>query len=187
VFLNFVVILVKKKPIRVNNEVLALASILHDIGRGEQDKNKGKVCHAEIGAKRAKEILLDNKIDEKTIDDVIHCIETHRYRGNKKPKTIEAKILFDADKLDSIGAIGIGRAFLFAGEIGAKVHNKKDIDILETKSYTEEDTAYREYMVKLKFIKKKMMTKTGKKIAKKRDKFMKKFFKQLEREYNVEF
>jgi len=129
--------------------------------------------------------LEENNISKDIIEGVVHCIETHRYRGNKIPQSIEAKILYDADKLDSIGAVGIGRAFVFAGEIGAKVHNK-GIDISKTKSYTEEDTAYREFMVKLKFIKKKMITEEGKRLAKERHKFMKKFFKRLDMEVDGE-
>ena len=80
------------------------------------------------------------------------------------PETTEAKILFDADKLDSIGAVGIGRAFLFAGEVGARLHNK-DRDLSPTKPYTKEDTAYREYMVKLRHSREKMLTKEGRRIA----------------------
>ncbi len=51
------------------------------------------------------------------MDSILHCILHHRYRDGRIPQTLEAKILFDADKLDSIGAVGIARAFLFAGEI----------------------------------------------------------------------
>lgn len=162
-------------------EVLRLAALLHDIGREEQDKSKGKICHAERGAVLAKEILEKYNVDKVIIDKVIHCIETHRFRGKKVPQTKEAQILFDADKLDSIGAIGIGRAFIFAGEIGAKVHNK-DVDIKRTKSYTEEDTAYREYMVKLRKVKDKMLTNEGKRIAEGRHKFMEEFFDRLNKE-----
>ena len=102
------------------------------------------------------------------------------YRS-KIPNSKEAKILFDADKLDSIGAIGIGRAFLFAGEIGAKLHNK-DVDIDKTKPYTKEDTAYREYMIKLRKVKERMLTDEGKHIAKERHKFMVEFFDRLNKE-----
>jgi uncharacterized protein len=115
------------------------------------------------------------------INQVVHCIETHRFRTKKQPESREAKVLFDADKLDSIGAVGIGRAFLFAGEVGAKLHNK-DACIEDTQPYTEEDTAYREYMVTLRFIRERVLTGEGKRIAAERDKFMKEFFSRLNKE-----
>ncbi|MFP4403824.1 MAG: HD domain-containing protein [Nanoarchaeota archaeon] len=164
-----------------NLNVLKIAALMHDIARNKEDKVKGKICHAEYGAKLAKKILKKYNFNEKIINEVIHCIKSHRFRGENKPKTLEAKILFDSDKLDSIGAVGIGRAFLFAGEVNAKLHDK-NVDIKNTKSYTKEDTAYREYLVKLKKIKNKMLTKEGKRIAKSRDKFMKEFFDRLNKE-----
>ena len=162
-------------------EILKIAAILHDIGREYQDRSNGKICHAEKGAQLARELLSEFKIEKEKINKIIHCIETHRFRGNKAPKSKEAKILFDADKLDSIGAVGIGRAFLFAGEIGAKLHNK-NVDINKTKPYTKEDTAYREYMVKLRKVKGRMFTDESKRIAEERHNFMVKFFDRLNKE-----
>jgi uncharacterized protein len=162
-------------------EALKIAAILHDIGRKHQDKCNGEICHAEKGAILARELLSEFGIESNKINKIVHCIETHRFRGNRIPNSKEAKILFDADKLDSIGAVGIGRAFLFAGEIGAKLHNK-DADIDKTKPYTKEDTAYREYMVKLKKVKERMLTDGGKHIAEERHKFMVEFFDRLNNE-----
>lgn len=162
-------------------EILKLAAILHDIGRPEQDRLNGKICHAEKGAILAREILEKHNVEKNKIDRIVHCIESHRFRNNKVPQSKEAKILFDADKLDAIGATGIGRAFLFAGEVGAKLHNK-DVDIEKTEPYTKEDTAYREFMVKLRKLKDKMLTKEGKKIAEKRHNFMEEFFNILNKE-----
>ncbi len=90
-------------------------------------------------------------------------------------------MLYDADKLDSIGAIGIGRAFLFSGEVSAKLHNP-DIDIESTLAYSEEDTAYREFIKKLQFIREKMLTASGKKLAEGRHEFMNLFFNRLKDE-----
>jgi len=162
-------------------EILKLASVLHDIGREEETKSKGKVCHAERSAALAREILEKLSFEKNEIDKIIHCIETHRFRGKERPKSKEAKVLFDADKLDSIGAVGIGRAFLFAGEIGATLHNKR-ADVLKTDGYSKEDTAYREFMVKLRRVKSKMLTKTGRKLASQRHQFMADFFKRLDQE-----
>lgn len=162
-------------------EVIELASILHDIGRKEQDESNGKICHAEKGAELSRNILKRYGYDKETIDKVAHCIESHRFRNDISPETKEAKILFDADKLDSIGAIGIGRAFSFAGHIGAKVHDSK-ISIEKTKEYTKEDSAYREFLVKLSKVKDKILTKTARKIAEERHNFMTNFFDRINKE-----
>ena len=162
-------------------DILALAAFLHDIGRGQQDRTNGKVCHAVQGALLARELLEGYKLDEKTIEKIIHCIESHRFRGRTIPRTIEAQVLFDADKLDSIGAIGIGRAFLFAGEVGAYVHNI-NAEIEATQPYTKEDTAYREFSVKLRCVKDTMLTDEGKKLAVERHRFMEEFFSRIDEE-----
>lgn len=174
------------KKEKANLEILKIAALLHDIGREEEDSCRGKICHAAKGAVLAQKILQDLKVDSKKIDQVFHCIETHRFRGSKKPESKEAKILFDADKLDSIGAIGVARAFLFAGEIGAKLH-EKDIIPEKIKQYSRSDSAYREYLVKLKKVKTRMLTKEGKRLAKVRHAYMQGFFERLNREISGDF
>lgn len=162
-------------------DIVTFAALLHDIGRPEQDASCGKICHAKIGAKKAEQILEKYGIGHDDILLIKHCIETHRYRKNNPPQTLEAKILFDADKLDAIGAIGIGRAFVFSGECKARVHSN-EIRPDEKNAYTKNDTAYNEYMVKLRHIKDQLKTKSGKKIANHRHDFMVSFFEELCRE-----
>ncbi len=161
--------------------IVRLSAILHDIAREEEDKSEGTICHAEVGSRMAYDFLLDLELDESRAYEISQCIKTHRYRNNHAPNSIEAKILYDADKLDSIGAIGIGRAFLFSGEIGAKLHNS-NIDIDITKAYTKEDTAYREYIVKLQHLSQKMFTDEGRRLAQGRHNFMVQFFERLQSE-----
>ncbi|MFH2136668.1 MAG: HD domain-containing protein [Patescibacteria group bacterium] len=162
-------------------EILKLAALLHDISREYADKQNGNVCHAEHGAEKAKSILKKFNFPAEKIEKITHCIKCHRFRGKNIPKSKEAKILFDADKLDAVGAVGIGRAFLFAGEIGARLHNS-EIDIEKTKAYSKEDTAYREFALKLSKIKDRMLTREGKNLAQERHKFMVEFFKKLDKE-----
>jgi len=163
-------------------DVLSAAALLHDIGRRYETREQGKICHAEKGAELAREILAKLDFVPALIDEICHCIEAHRYRGDKIPKTLEAKILYDADKLDSIGAVGIGRAFLFAGQTGARLHNESDVDILACKPYSKEDTAYREFKFKMSKIKDRMLTPEGKRLAEERHDFMEVYFERLERE-----
>jgi uncharacterized protein len=166
-------------------QVLRVAAYLHDIGRPFQDRSNGNICHAQKGAEMAEEILKDEPISADRKANIIHCIRSHRFRGNTQPQTLEAKVLFDADKLDSIGAVGIARAFQFAGEVGARLHNPS-VDPEKTDPYTIEDTAYREFRLKLSKIKDRMLTKEGRRIAEERHEFMKMFFDRFLQEYGHE-
>jgi uncharacterized protein len=161
--------------------VLAAAAILHDIGRSEESASQGAVCHAQRGAELAVPILKRLGYEQQAIDAICHAIVAHRFRGSVQPQTLEARILFDADKLDSIGAVGIGRAFLFAGQVGARLHNPEK-DHSHTRPYSLEDTAYREFQVKLSRVKDQMQTTLGRKLAQERHTFMQIFFTQLTRE-----
>ncbi len=161
--------------------VLELAVLLHDIGRGEEDRSRGKICHGRSGAALAKTILERHGCDAAVVRAVVHAIRTHRFRKGGAPRTLEARVLFDADKLDSIGAVGVGRAFLFAGEVGARLHDPA-VDVARTKAYTREDTAYREYLVKLRRVRDRMTTREGKRVAAERHRFMTAFFDRLNKE-----
>jgi len=163
-------------------DVLAISAFLHDIGRTHQDKAKGSICHAEKGADMAREMLEKYPIPHEKKENIIHCVLTHRYRNSHVPETIEAKVLFDADKLDAIGAVGIARAYLFAGEVGAVLHNPHAIPE-QTKPYSKDDTGYREYRVKLSRIKDKMLTWEGKRMAQERHAFMEDFFERFLKEH----
>jgi len=162
-------------------EILKLAALLHDIGREEEDRMNGRVCHAEKSAELARRILRKHGVDKERSAGAVRCIETHRFRGSRVPDSLEGMILFDADKLDSIGAVGIGRAFLFAGEVGARLHDP-NIRVEKTHPYTREDTAYREFLVKLSKIKDRIFTREGRRIARDRHRFMTEYFDRLNRE-----
>jgi uncharacterized protein len=164
-------------------DIISGAAILHDIGRQDESASKGTICHAVRGTEMARSILDDHGFKRDDIEAICHCIATHRFRDSNPPLSLEAKILFDADKLDSIGAVGIGRAFLFAGQIGAKLHNH-GLDIHATAPYTSEDTAYREFRVKLCKVRERMLTPIGQQLAEERHQFMEVFFNRLEIEIN---
>ena len=162
-------------------EIIKIAALMHDIARKEEDDSNGTINHALKGAEISREILMDLGVGEDRIDQICECIARHRFRDNNHPETLEEKIIFDADKLDSIGAVGLGRAFLFAGEFGNRMHNK-DVDITQPLEYTKEDTAYHEFLVKLSKIKDKMQTEDGRRIAEHRHQFMADFFEEMNAE-----
>ena len=169
---------------RANAFVVDAAAILHDIGRPAELADQGRTCHAAYGAELTTRILTDLGLTDGTlVRHVADCVQTHRYRarGSKRPASLEARIIFDADKLDCIGAIGIGRAFHFAGRIGARIHNTEE-EATGAQSYSNQDSAYREFLVKLKHVKDRMLTAEGRRMAASRHAFMVRFFERLNHE-----
>lgn len=162
--------------------VLEAAAYLHDIGRAEQDNANGALCHALKGAEKAGGILARLPIDEARKANIVHCVRAHRFRDDYPPATTEARVLFDADKLDAIGAVGVARAYLFAGELGASLHNP-DIPPEMARSYSRDDTGHREFVVKLSRIRDRILTAEGRRIAEERHAFMTMFFERFIDEY----
>jgi len=167
----------------VDMTVLMIAAYLHDVGRYHQDQSNGAVCHAEEGVKIAGPMIASLPLAPARKENIIHCIRAHRFRGENRPRTREARVLFDADKLDAIGAVGVARAFMFAGEVGAVLHNP-EIDIEQSRPYSKDDTGFREYKVKLSKIGRRILTAEGRKLARKRHAFMKNFFDRFLEEYD---
>lgn len=182
----------------VDLEVLKLAALLHDIARLKEDLDETRKIRHEIeGAKRAEEILREFNFPEEKIEKIKECILSHRFRGNNKPKTIEAKILFDADKLNVIGATGIARTFISAGVHKQKIWSDVDIDEYIKTNLANGKRKGRiidlskhspnlEFETKFKFIPEKLYTKRGKEIAEERIKYMKQFFERLKKEIKGE-
>jgi uncharacterized protein len=104
--------------------VLLPAALFHDIAR-PAEREKG-MPHEEAGARMAERYLRSIQYDEERIQKITHAIRTHRYRSTEKPETREAKILSDADKLDAMGAVGIARTFIRAGEHSGEIRDAMD-------------------------------------------------------------
>ncbi len=142
----------------VDRELLIIATLLHDIGRFAYRANK--VNHALISAEIAENILKCLGYPKDRIDLVKEIIKSHSYSLNITPKSIEAKILSDADKLDALGAIGIARVFIHSARINRSLkealnHFKEKIVKLPNLLYTEvaRKEAMRRVRVILEFIK----------------------------------
>lgn len=104
--------------------VLLPAALFHDIAR-PMEREKG-MPHEEAGARMAERYLRSIQYDEESIQKITHAIRTHRYRSIEKPETLEARILSDADKLDAMGAVGIARTFIRAGEHSGEIRDAMD-------------------------------------------------------------
>ncbi|HWR23297.1 MAG TPA: HD domain-containing protein [Feifaniaceae bacterium] len=131
-------------------DVLLAACLLHDIGRERQAENP-ELCHAETGGDMAYEYLLKCGWSLEKARHVKACVASHRYRRNNAPESIEAKILFDADKLDATGVMGIARTLIYGGQIGEPLYIlDQDGNILTEETDAERTTFFQEYHYKLK-------------------------------------
>ena len=154
------------KNSEANLFLLKIAALLHDIGRIKEKESINK-NHAVLSAKMALDFFTKNNFNftRDEIENIIHSIKAHSFSNNYKPKTLEAKILSDADKLDALGAIGLYRT------IGYTLNNQGNIrDVIQ---HLEE---------KILELPNKMILAKSKKIAHNRIKIIRTFYEQIKRE-----
>jgi len=164
-------------------DIVKAAVLLHDIARAMEDE--GTIYdHAKEGAKMARKILEEVNYPKQKIAHVIYCIETHRFRKGLTPKSLEAKILQDADRLDIIGAIGIARVFARNGWENNPIY---DPSIPPKAKYDgKSESAVNHIYEKLLKIKNTMNTRTAKKIAEERHRYVEQFLERLLKEWRAE-
>lgn len=172
---------------RADVEVARAAALLHDIARQAEDHATGNIDHAELSARDAANVLLENGADEGFAARVADAIRAHRFRGTAQPATLEGKILFDADKLDAIGAIGVARSYAVCGANNQKLYSEPKPEAAATRDqHNREHTPVDEFHVKLKRLQARFYTPTARQIAAERHSFMVEFFERLGREVRGE-
>ena len=167
----------------VDRDILIAACLLHDIGRPDQIADPS-LCHAEVGSEKAYRFLLGLGMTEDFASQVRHCILTHRFRKNLLPQTIEARILFDADKLDVTGAIGIARTLLFKGTVTEPLYRLLPDGTISDGTHDIGHSFFREYKFKLEKLYDRFLTQKGAELAKERQAIAKAFYESLYREVN---
>lgn len=170
----------------VDMDVLIAACLLHDIGRKEQFENP-QVCHAMVGGEKAFRFLIDNHFDEEYAKRVKHCIQTHRFRKNNLPQSIEAKILFDADKLDASGAIGIARTLIYKGIVAEPIYTLLPNGEVSDGSADTAPSFFQEYKYKLEKIYTHFYTNKATQIAKERQQAAVSFYESLYKEMSSSY
>ena len=167
----------------VDYDVLLAACLLHDIGREEQFKNP-KLDHAEVGGDKAYAFLTRLGFSAEFAGKVKSCIVTHRFRKSRPPESLEAKILFDADKIDVTGAMGVARTLVYKGGVGDPLYSL-DADGLPSSGENEKTPSFfQEYHFKLKNLYDRFYTQRGREVAEKRRAAAKAFYDSLYAEVN---
>lgn len=169
------------KQLDADLEILSAAALLHDASGANPGDGESRLRHEEASAIFAREILLAEGWPEERIAAVEYCIRSHRYRGDNPPETLEAQILFDADKLDVNGAFGTARTLGYALQAGQPFFAEPSPLFLETgeKESGEAHSAYHEYLFKLRHIRDRLYTIPGKEMAEQRHVLLENFFEQL--------
>jgi uncharacterized protein len=86
--------------------IVGMAALLHDVGRTTRGPTRS---HAARSAKLAKQVLTSYELPQERQQPIIHAILSHGYRRGTRPETLDAQVLYDADRLDSLGASGVMR------------------------------------------------------------------------------
>ncbi len=145
-------------------DVLVCACLLHDIGRKEQFEDPG-LCHAQVGGEKAFCFLMENGYGEAFSRHVQSCIGSHRFRENNQPQSLEARILFDADKLDAAGATGIARTLLYQGHESIPLYTRLPNGEISDGTQSRTESFFGEYKYKLENLYRHFYTETGKALA----------------------
>ena len=162
-------------------EIVHAAALLHD-AEGTTPGTEERHDHHHSSAEFAARVLVEEGWPAARIAAVQHCIRAHRFRDDREPPvTIEAKVLFDADKLDVLGAIGVARTIAYAVLAGEPIYAEPSETFRRTgeKEPGEPHSAYHEYIFKLCKIKERLFTSTARRLAEERDAYLAEFFIQL--------
>ena len=164
-------------------EIVQAAVLLHDAADPDLDPaENARISHHHASARFARKVLWAEGWVEDRIQAVEHCIRAHRFRDDREPpQTTEARVLFDADKLDAIGAIGVARAVAYAALHGQPAYRPPSAGFTAGEGLAEGEghTAYHEFVFKLSRIKDRLFTASAHKIALERHACMQEFFQRL--------
>ena len=162
----------------VDYDVLIAACLLHDVGRKEQFANPS-LCHAEVGGDKAYGFLVEKGFAPEFAERVKRCIVTHRFRKNNPPQSIEAKLLFDADKIDTVGALGIARSLQYSGMMNEPLYTKKPDGTVSDGTNDSESSFFGEYKFKLVNVYSRFYTESGRQLALSRQSASEDFYNAL--------
>jgi uncharacterized protein len=161
-----------------NLAIVLPAAYLHDCFSFPKN-NPDRAHSSKFAADKAVVFLISIGYPQDYFDDIHHAIVAHSFSANIKPQTIEAKVVQDADRLDSLGAIGIARCLQVSTNLGVPLYNNNDTfckqRIPDDRNYTIDH-----FYEKLFKVVDKMNTESAKKEAQNRTIFMREYLRQLE-------
>lgn len=161
-------------------EILLPAAYLHDCVHVAKDSPQRSQA-SRLAADHAVEFLQQNDYPAEHLDAIHHAIEAHSFSANITPRTIEAKVLQDADRIDALGAVGLSRCLMLGGHFGSQLYNTDD-PFCESRTPEDARFCVDHFFVKLLGLKDTMQTQAGKALAEERTLYLTAFLEQLGKE-----
>lgn len=140
-----------------------------------------------VGGDKAYRFLLENDFEEKFAGQIKKCIQSHRYRKSNPPESIEAKVLFDADKLDATGTMGIARTPVYKGTVSEPLYSLLPDGTISNGEGDETPSFFQEYKYKLEKLYNSFYTKRGEELAKERQHAAVELYKNMYKEVNASY
>ncbi len=166
---------------RLDQDALMAAVYFHDLvdlPKNHPDRKNA----SRLSAEKACTLLEQRGWKQEQLDIVFDAILCHSFSAGIEPKTQEARLLQDADRLEAIGALGIARCFHVAGKMGSEISHPEDP--LGDTSRVLDDRAYAldHFPVKLLKLQAMMQTEPGKELAQQRTQVLLDYLQQLREE-----
>jgi uncharacterized protein len=168
-------------------EILRTATLLHDAS-GATPGEASRLEHHLASALVADSVLQEAGWPPDRREAVLHCIRAHRFRSTEAPRSLEAKILFDCDKLDVLGAIGVARTVAYAALAGEPLTGEPSEKFKATrqKEPGEPHTPYHEFLFKLSRVKDQLHLASTRALAEARHQYLAEYFERLAHEVRGE-
>ena len=166
---------------QANSFIVGMAALLHDLGRTTRDPSRP---HAERSAVLATELLARYNLPHGTEQAILHAILAHNYRRGITPQTLEARVLYDADRLDSLGASGVIRwAMTTKNKRWSELKMYHPVDPFAMYRVPDEQHYLLDrFFTKLLTLPEVMTTATGRAMAERRVAFLHLFLQELQKE-----
>ncbi len=161
-------------------EVLLPAAWLHDCVHVAKDSPRRSQA-SRLAADRAIEFLREQAYPSEHLDAIAHAIEAHSFSAQIEPRTLEAKVLQDADRIDALGAVGLSRCLMLGGQMGSSLMNLDD-PFCESRTPDDANYCVDHFFAKLLTLQSTMQTESGRTLAADRTGFLRQFLDQLKQE-----
>jgi uncharacterized protein len=172
---------IEKNP--TDSLVLLAAAYFHDIVSLPKNHPEAYLS-SKLAAEKAMNILTDLQFPNAKLEDVYHAIHAHSFSAQVEPKTLEAKIIQDADRLEALGALGILRTFYLSGYLRSQPYHSED-PFATSRPLNDKSFALDHFYCKLFKLPAQLRTQGGRQLAERRALFLQRFIDEIASEMKL--